>query len=76
MALGIKNAEAECLARQLATATGESVTRAVSMAVREGLERVEARGTSRPQLGERRAWLRSPKTRATGREPYRKRSSR
>jgi antitoxin VapB len=40
MSLNIKNEEAERLARQLATATGESVTRAVTIAVRERLERV------------------------------------
>lgn len=40
MALNIKNAQAEELARQLAATTGESVTRAVAIAVRERLERV------------------------------------
>ncbi len=43
MALSIKNDEAERLARQLAAATGESVTRAVSVALRERLERVNGR---------------------------------
>jgi len=40
MALNIKNAEAEELARQLAAATGESVTRAVATALRERLDRI------------------------------------
>ncbi len=40
MGLNIKNEEAERLARQLATATGETVTRAVAVAVRERLERL------------------------------------
>jgi antitoxin VapB len=40
VALNIKNSEAERLARQLALATGESVTHAVTIAVRERLERV------------------------------------
>ncbi len=40
MSLNIKNHEAERLARELAAATGESVTRAVSVAVRERLDRV------------------------------------
>jgi antitoxin VapB len=40
MSLNIKNGEAERLARQLAAATGESVTRAVTVALRERLDRV------------------------------------
>jgi len=40
MSLNIKNGEAERLARQLAATTGESVTRAVTVAVRERLDRV------------------------------------
>jgi antitoxin VapB len=43
VSLNIKNEEAERLARQLADATGESVTRAVSVAVRERLDRVQRR---------------------------------
>ena len=42
MALSIKSAEAERLARRLADATGESVTGAITAAVRERLERIEA----------------------------------
>lgn len=41
MSLNIKNEDAERLARQLATATGETVTRAVAVAVRERLERLQ-----------------------------------
>jgi len=41
MGLNIKNDEAERLARQLAASTGESVTRAVTIAVRERLYRVQ-----------------------------------
>ena len=46
MSLNIKNEEAERLVRQLAAATGESVTLAITVAVRERLERVthEAQG--------------------------------
>jgi antitoxin VapB len=41
MSLNIKNGEAERLARELAAATGETVTRAVTVAVRERLDRVQ-----------------------------------
>lgn len=41
MALSIKSPEAERLARRLASATGESVTSAITTAVRERLERIE-----------------------------------
>ena len=40
MTLNIKNAETYRLARELAAATGESMTEAVTVAVRERLERV------------------------------------
>lgn len=40
MGLSIKNAETELLARQLAATTGETVTRAVAVAVRERLDRL------------------------------------
>ncbi|MHB8312896.1 MAG: type II toxin-antitoxin system VapB family antitoxin [Candidatus Dormibacteria bacterium] len=42
MSLNIKNDEATSLARQLATATGESLTHAVTVAVRERLDRVRS----------------------------------
>jgi len=51
MSLNIKNEEAHRLARELATVTGESMTVAVSEAIRERLERV--RGNSREGLAER-----------------------
>ena len=40
MALSIKTEEADRLARELAAATGESLTEAVTVAIRERLERV------------------------------------
>lgn len=43
MALSIKNAEAERLARQLARTTGESITDAVTQALRERLVRTTGR---------------------------------
>lgn len=42
MALNIKNKEAQKLARELSKATGESMTTAVTEAVRERLERVRS----------------------------------
>lgn len=42
MALNIKNAETYRLIRELAEATGESMTQAVTTAVRERLERVRS----------------------------------
>jgi antitoxin VapB len=46
MSLNIKNPDAEDLARRLAQATGESVTRAVTVALQERLERVEHQATA------------------------------
>jgi antitoxin VapB len=43
MAMNIKNAETERLAKELARATGESVTTAVTVAVRERLDRVRSK---------------------------------
>jgi len=51
MSLNIKNEEAHRLARELAGATGESMTGAVSEAIRERLERV--RGNSSEGMAER-----------------------
>ena len=51
MSLNIKNEEAHRLARELASLTGESMTLAVSEAIRERLERV--RGNSKRSLAER-----------------------
>ena len=51
MSLNIKSEEAHRLARELANATGESMTAAVSEAIRERLERV--RRNSKEGLAER-----------------------
>jgi antitoxin VapB len=51
MSLNIKNEETHRLVRQLARATGESMTAAVDKAVRERLERV--RGNKKDGLAER-----------------------
>jgi antitoxin VapB len=51
MGLNIKNEEAHRLAQELARLTGESMTVAVSEAIRERLERV--RGKSRKRMAER-----------------------
>lgn len=71
MSLNIKNADAEQLARQLAAATGESVTRAVTVAVRERLDRVQHR--DQHAAVERGARIREIAEDAAGRwvEPYR-----
>lgn len=45
--LNIKDPEADRLARQLAEATGETITRAVTIAVRERLARVTGRRSGR-----------------------------
>lgn len=47
MPLNIKNAETDRLARELADATGESLTAAIAVAVRERLERVRSRPRGR-----------------------------
>jgi antitoxin VapB len=50
MSLNIKNPDTHALARELATLTGESVTEAVTVAVRERLQRVRReRGQSLSQ---------------------------
>ncbi len=51
MALNIKNAEAQRLTQELAALTGESLTTAVTEAVRERLDRL--RGERRGGLAER-----------------------
>jgi len=45
MALNIKDPETDRLARELAAATGESITVAARRAIEERLERVRARAT-------------------------------
>ena len=52
MALSIKNPEADRLARELARATGESMTEAVLRALRERLQRELARARA-PRVAER-----------------------
>jgi antitoxin VapB len=47
MSLNIKNAEADRLARELADLTGESLTEALTIALRERLERESGRKRSR-----------------------------
>jgi antitoxin VapB len=71
MSLNIKNDEAERLARELAAVTGESVTRAVTVAVRERLARLQHRDDAAE--AERAARLREIAHDAAGRwvEPYR-----
>lgn len=49
MALSIKNAEAEELARELAARTGESLTEVVTRALRDRLRREVGRASVRPQ---------------------------
>lgn len=51
MSLNIKDEKTHRMARELARATGESMTAAVSEAIRERLERV--RGSSRKSMAER-----------------------
>jgi antitoxin VapB len=53
MSLNIKNADAESLARELAAATGETVTGAVTVALRERLARIGgSRGRSPEQIAD------------------------
>ncbi|MBJ7608148.1 MAG: type II toxin-antitoxin system VapB family antitoxin [Candidatus Dormibacteraeota bacterium] len=70
MSLNIKNQQAERLARELAAATGESVTRAVTRAVSERLDRV--RGADEAGVADRVARMREISSDAARRwvEPY------
>ena len=52
MALSIKTDEADKLARDLASLTGETMTQAVTVALRERLERVRAARPDRSRLAE------------------------
>ncbi|MDQ6784727.1 MAG: type II toxin-antitoxin system VapB family antitoxin [Actinomycetota bacterium] len=56
MSLNIKNDETEDLARRLAAATGESITQAVTTAVRERLDRVQQRDLSDASARAARVW--------------------
>jgi antitoxin VapB len=71
MALNIKNAEAEALAHELAATTGESLTGAVTVALRERLARVTA--GDQAGINERVDRLRAISKDAAGRwiEPHR-----
>ena len=56
MSLNIKNEQTHDLARELASLTGESLTEAVTVAVRERLERLRTReGVDEARLGAIRA---------------------
>jgi antitoxin VapB len=50
MAISIKSPEADRLARSLAAATGESITIAITVAMRERLERVEHKQLNKAAL--------------------------
>jgi antitoxin VapB len=50
MAISIKSPEADRLARQLAATTGESITMAITVAMRERLEREERKRLSKAAL--------------------------
>lgn len=47
MGINIKNSEAERLIKELAAATGESMTEAVTEAVRERLARINSKGLAK-----------------------------
>jgi antitoxin VapB len=53
MALSIKTEEADKLARDLATLTGETMTQAVTIALKERLERVRVARNAQGQLASR-----------------------
>lgn len=53
MPLNIKDAETHALARELAAATGETITKAVDIAIRERLQKVRAGRTARRRLADR-----------------------
>ena len=65
MSLNIKSAEAERLARELAAATGESLTGAVTVALRERLDRLS--GRRREEVAARAALIRKISRDAAGR---------
>jgi antitoxin VapB len=52
MPLNIKDSEADRLARDLAAATGETLTRAITIALRERLERVRGSAAAPPLIEE------------------------
>jgi antitoxin VapB len=58
MGISIKNEHAELLARRLAAETGESMTRAITTALEERLQRIERRRTPAEKLALARAIVR------------------
>jgi antitoxin VapB len=52
MAISIKSLEAECLAREIAAKTGESLTGAIQKALEERLERIKYQRRSQIVLGQ------------------------
>jgi antitoxin VapB len=64
VALNIKDEETDRLARQLAAATGESITVAARRAIEERLARVRARGLAQPAADELRALILRGRARA------------
>jgi len=65
VALNIKDPETDRLARELALATGESITVAARRAIEERLGRVRARAAAEPELDELRELVRRGRSRAT-----------
>lgn len=53
MGLNLKNEETHRLSRELASVTGESMTQAITEAVRERLERVRGQGRGQANLSSR-----------------------
>jgi antitoxin VapB len=51
--LNIKDPETHALARELAAATGETITRAVHIAIRERLQKIRVRKAARRHLADR-----------------------
>lgn len=64
MALNIKDPETDRLARELAAATGESITVAARRAIEERLARVRARSGREPVVEELRALISRGRSRA------------
>ncbi len=64
MALNIKDEETDRLARELAAATGESITLAARRAIEERLARVRARREAQPAADELRALILRGRARA------------
>lgn len=63
MALNIKDPETDRLARELAAATGETITVAARTAIEERLARIRARRAAEPAIDELRALIRRGRSR-------------